>query len=297
MHRRRLSQFSSEGWTFDVRDEGPLDGPAVVALHGFPQTSASWAAVTPRLTAAGYRVLVPDQRGYSPGARPPSAAAYTLDHLCADVLALADAAGLERFSLLGHDWGAAVGWGLAASRPERVQTLTAVSVPHPAALLRALRGSQAMRSWYIGLFQLPALPELLFRVRGGAAMRPLLRAADHPDPDAALRLLASPPTATGALNWYRALRRRGDLSVGPVAVPTLYVWSDRDTALGRRAAEGTASWVRGPYRFVVLEGASHWIPEQHPAALADLVLAHLAAHGSAERRSPDRDGGSPTLGA
>ena len=281
MDAPRLTRFTSEGWTFDVRDEGPREGPVVVALHGFPQTSASWSAVTPQLTAAGYRVLAPDQRGYSPGAQPRSISAYTLDHLCGDVLALADAAGAQQFHVLGHDWGAAVAWGLAATQPERVQTLSAVSVPHPAALLRALRGSQALRSWYMAFFQLPVLPELLFRARRGVALRPLLRSAAHPDPDAALRLLADPATATGALNWYRALRRPGDLEVGPVVVPTLYVWSDRDVALGRRAAEDTALWVRGPYRFEVLHGASHWIPEEHPDELAALVLEHLREHAPA----------------
>ena len=297
MGAQRLTGFTSEGWEFDVRDSGPLDGPVVIALHGFPQTSAAWSAVTTRLTAAGYRVLAPDQRGYSPAARPRSAAAYTLDHLCADVLALADAAGVGRFSVLGHDWGAAVGWALTATQPGRVQTLTAVSVPHPTAFVRALAGTQAMRSLYMGWFQVPVLPELSFRLRGGAVARRLLGAMAHPDPDAALRLLTDRRTATGGLNWYRALRHRGGLRVGPVDVPTLYVWSDRDPALGRRAAEDTGRWVRGPYRFEVLHGASHWIPEQHPAELADLVLAHLAAHGPAERRSPDPGDGSPTLGA
>lgn len=275
MTANRLTSFRSQGWTFDVRDAGPLDGPVVIALHGFPQTSSSWAAVTPLLTAAGYRVLVPDQRGYSPGARPRAVVAYTMGRLCADVLALARAAGADRFHVLGHDWGAAVAWALAASRPDRVLTLTAVSVPHPAALVRAMVGTQVLRSWYMGLFQLPLLPELLLRVGGGAGARAMLRLAAHPDPVAAGAVLADPRTATGALNWYRALREPRDLSVGRVDVPTLYVWSDRDAALGRRAAEATGRWVRGPYRFEVLRGVSHWIPEERPDELGGLVLEHL----------------------
>jgi pimeloyl-ACP methyl ester carboxylesterase len=271
----RLTRFRSQGWTFDVRDSGPLDGPVVIALHGFPQTSASWAALTPVLTAAGYRVLAPDQRGYSPGARPRAVTAYTLGRPCADVLALARAAGAERFHVLGHDWGAAVGWALAASRPDRVQSLTAVSVPHPAALRRALLGTQALRSWYVAFFQLPVLPELLLRVAGGAGVRAMLRLTDHPDPAAGVALLADPRTATATINWYRALREPRDLAVGPVDVPTLHVWSDRDAALGRRAAENTVRWVRGPYRFVVLHGVSHWIPEERPDELGGLVLEHL----------------------
>lgn len=271
----RLTSFVSQGWTFDVRDSGPLDGPVVIALHGFPQTSGSWSAVTPLLTDAGYRVLAPDQRGYSPGARPAAVDDYTMDRLCADALALADAAGADRFHVLGHDWGAAVAWALAADRPERVASLTAVSVPHPGALVRSMVGVQALRSAYVAFFQLPGVPELVLGAGGGVVARALLRRMRNPDPVAGAALLADRRTATAALNWYRAARRPGHLRQGPVEVPTLYVWSDDDPALGRRAAEATAGWVRGPYRFVVLAGVSHWIPEERPAELAGLVLEHL----------------------
>ena len=147
---RRLRQFHNEGLTFDVVDEGPLDGPVVVALHGFPQTSHSWAGVVPFLTEAGYRVLAPDQRGYSPGARPKGIKHYQLARLTEDVVALADQAGAERFDVLSHDWGAAVAWGLASARPDRVRTLTALSVPH----LRAPRSGGAPPGPWTG----PACP-------------------------------------------------------------------------------------------------------------------------------------------
>ena len=282
----RLTQFTSEGLVFDVVDAGPLDGPVVIALHGFPQTSAVWAQVTPVLTDAGYRVLAPDQRGYSPGARPQAVSSYTLDHLGADVLALADAAGAERFSLLGHDWGAVVSWALAGSRPERVRTLTAVSVPHPSAFARSFAGSQLLRSWYMGAFQLPALPELVLRAGGGRALRAFLTAGAMPDPEPAVRLFADRRAATAALNWYRALRLPAELEAGLIRVPTLYVWSDGDTALGRRAAEGTERFVRAPYRFVVLEGVSHWVPEERPVELGELVVDHLLAHDGLRPASP-----------
>ncbi|MVA74994.1 alpha/beta fold hydrolase [Auraticoccus sp. F435] len=274
----RLTSFTSDGLTFDVRDEGPLDGPVVIALHGFPQTSASWSGVVPPLVAAGCRVLAPDQRGYSPGARPADVASYDLARVVADVLALADAAGADRFHLVGHDWGAAVGWALAGRHADRVATLCAVSVPHPAALSRSFLGSQALRSWYVLAFQVPGLAERAFRARGGAVVRRMLARTGMPEPEAAVRLLADPATATGAVNWYRALRVPGRLRAGRIRVPTLYVWSDRDTALGRRAAEGTAAFVDGPYRFVVLPGVSHWVPEERPDELAGLLLEHLGAH-------------------
>lgn len=274
----RLTHFSSEGLIFDVRDDGPLDGPVVVALHGFPQTSACWSAVTPLLVEGGYRVLAPDQRGYSPGARPRDVRSYAMASLTADVLALADAAGAGRFHVLGHDWGAAVGWTLAGRHPERVRTLSAVSVPHPASLARSLVGTQALRSWYMGVFQVPGLAERLFAARDGALVRRMFAASGLRDLEPSVQLLTDRRAATATLNWYRALRLPGQLRAGRTDVPTLYVWSDGDTALGRRAAEGTGQFVRGSYRFEVLAGVSHWVPEERPAELARLVLAHLAAH-------------------
>ena len=274
----RLTGFVSEGFSFTVQDDGPIDGPVVIALHGFPQTSASWSRVTPLLVQAGYRVLAPDQRGYSAAARPQEVGAYAMGSLAADVLALADAAGASRFHLLGHDWGAAVAWTLAGRHADRVASLSAVSVPHPAALSRALAGPQLLRSWYIGLFQLPRLPELLLRLHSGAFARRLLAGTGMRSVDDAVRLLADPRTATATLHWYRALRLRGQLHAGRIRVPTLFVWSDGDTAIGRRAAEGAADFVLAPYRFEVLTGASHWIPEERPAELAARVLAHLAAN-------------------
>jgi len=274
----RVTGFVREGLAFTVRDDGPIDGPVVIALHGFPQTAACWSSVTPSLADAGFRVLALDQRGYSAGAQPQDVRSYAMAELAADVLALADAAGTARFHLLGHDWGAAVAWWLAGHRPDRVATLTAVSVPHPAALRRALVGGQLLRSWYIGAFQLPGLPERLLRARGGAFARRLLRGTGMRDPEPAVRLLRDPLTATAALNWYRAIRLRGQLDAGGIRVPTLYVWSDGDTALGRRAAEGAADFVTGPYRFEVLADASHWIPEERPTELARLVLDHLREH-------------------
>lgn len=278
MHAPRLTRFLRDGLTFDVRDDGPLDGPVVVALHGFPQTSACWSAVTPHLVAAGYRVLAPDQRGASPCARSAGVRAYGMRPLVGDVLALADAAGADRFHLLGHDWGAAVAWTVAGRHRDRVASLSAVSVPHPAAMVRALPGAQALRSWYIAAFQVPRLPEAVLRARGGAAARRLLASTGMRDTAEAVRLLRDPATATALLNWYRALRLRDQPTAGRTRVPTLFAWSDGDTAIGRRAAEGAARFVAAPYRFAVLEGATHWIPEQRPDELAALVLEQLAAH-------------------
>lgn len=271
----RLTEFHHDGFRFDVLDEGPLDGAVVIALHGFPQRASSWAGVIPRLTAAGYRVLAPDQRGYSPDASPTEVEAYRLDRLADDVLALADAAGAERFHLLGHDWGGGVAWFVAARNPDRLLTMSVVSVPHPRAMIQALRGSQILRSWYMAWFQLPWLPEAMLAAREGALARRMLSSAGSVEPTEGVRLLSDPATARGPLNWYRALRLPTSVPIGPITVPTLYVWSDEDAALGGRGALLTARWVSGPYRFEIMTGVSHWIPEERPADLARLVLDHI----------------------
>ena len=178
-----LTAFTRGALRFDVTDQGPADADeTVLLLHGFPQTSASWGPVAAHLHAAGLRTLAPDQRGYSPGARPTGRAAYRLEHLVDDAAALIESSGAGSVHVVGHDWGAIVAWALAAHRPELVRSVTGVSVPHPAAFVRAMyAGPQLPHSWYIGAFQLPGLPEALLgderRMaavlrRGGRTARP-----------------------------------------------------------------------------------------------------------------------------
>jgi len=146
----RITIFTRDGLVFDVRDTGPPDGTPVLLLHGFPQDSRSWDAVSPLLHARGYRTIAPDQRGYSPGARPRPRRAYRASELTGDIVELIEVAGLGPVHLVGHDWGAAVAWGLAAARPDLLRSLTALSVPHPAAFVQSLlTSSQALKSWYI----------------------------------------------------------------------------------------------------------------------------------------------------
>jgi pimeloyl-ACP methyl ester carboxylesterase len=273
-----IETFSHGDLTFDVTDSGPAGGPVVVALHGFPEDRSSWTGLTPALTAAGFRVLAPDLRGYSPGARPRRRRDYRLGALAGDVLALADAAGAGRVHLVGHDWGAALGWYLAGLHPQRVRSLVALSVPHQRAWASAiLHSGQLFRSWYVGLFQLPVLPERMFASRQGEWMRRQLVHSGLDDAHAR-RFAARHADMTGPLNWYRGVAYERD-RVPPVSVPTLYVWGGRDGYISRRAADRCGQWVTGPYRYEVLDGASHWLPEQEYARLAPLVAAHLESAG------------------
>jgi pimeloyl-ACP methyl ester carboxylesterase len=261
---------------FDVKVGGADHGVPVLMLHGFPQNAVMWDAVSVPLHAAGLRTIAPDQRGYSPGARPPDVRAYEIGECIADAAAILDALDVPAAHVVGHDWGAAVGWGLAARHPERVLSLTAVSVPHPRALARALRTSfdQIRRSAYIPLFRLRDRPEALLLGDDARRLRGIF-ADSGLDPAAVNRYVTpmlAPGALTAALNWYRAINLTGRTGIGPVAVPTTYLWSDRDRAIGRAAATRCAAEVEGEYRFVELPGISHWIPDQAPGVVADAVL-------------------------
>jgi pimeloyl-ACP methyl ester carboxylesterase len=267
-------------FVFDARAAGPADGELVLLLHGFPQTSLAWRQQLEALGDAGYRAVAPDQRGYSPGARPVDVGEYRTERLVGDVLGFADALGAPTFHLVGHDWGGAVAWQVAGRHPERLRTLTSVSTPHPAAFRRSIEGGeQQERSGYILFFRTPDA-EPFFLDNDAAVLRSLYSASALPEDAAAeyIRVLTEPGALTGALNWYRAADVGLVEGLGPITTPTLYVWSTNDPALGRDAAEATAGHVDGPYRFEVLDGVSHWIPEEAPDALNALLLEHLPSH-------------------
>jgi pimeloyl-ACP methyl ester carboxylesterase len=269
----RIASYERDGLTFQVLDEGPLDGPVVVLLHGFPQMNTSWDKVAARLHEQGYRTLAPNQRGYSPGARPPGRRPYTTSELIADVGALVEQVG-GPVHLVGHDWGAAVAWGVAMTHPDLLHTLTAVSVPHPAAFLKAMPRGQVLDSWYMAMFNVPRLPELLMTNRRIATR--FMRGFGMPADALASywRDFGDGGALRGGLAWYRAMPFMNRKILGiRVRVPTTYVWSDQDAALGRVGAELCERYVDAPYAFEVMAGVSHWIPDERPDELARIILA------------------------
>ena len=267
--------------TFDALADGPPDGALVILLHGFPESAAEWTALLPVLGREGWRAVAPDQRGYSPGARPEGIDAYRGAELVADVLGLADALGHPTFHLVGHDWGALVAWQVAAHHPERLASLTIVSVPHPQAFTAAIAHDpdQQARSSYISFFRQPDAPEAAFLADDAALLRTALAEIDPAVRDQHIRVLTGPGAMTAALNYYRAMGHEL-AETPPVSVPTLFVWSTDDVALGRVGAEATAGFVTGPYRFEILEGVSHWIPEVAADQIGPLMLDHLRRYGS-----------------
>lgn len=282
-------ELTAGGFIFDAVAWGPPEGEPVLLLHGFPECAWAWRFVQPALAEAGYRSVAPDLRGYSPGARPLEPEAYAITALVDDALHLADALGWERFHVVGHDWGGVVAWHLAGRSPERVQTLTSVATPHPKAFAAAKAGAgletgddQAAKASYMDVFRSPG-SEDLFLADGGAGFQAGLEATGL-DPDSAAhhvqRATASPAAMVGMLNWYRGAEPADADAVGPITVPTLYVWPDADAVFGPTAARATAAHVDGPYRFEVLEGEGHWAPETAHEPLVGLLLEHLVDAGT-----------------
>ena len=270
-------QIPTPAGNFDALTAGPADGRPVMLLHGFPQAAVEWSEQLSVLGGAECCAVAPDQRGYSPGVRPDNVADYKMQELVGDVLAIADQLGWQRFDLVGHDWGAAVAWSTAAAHPDRVRTLTAVSIPHVDAFGKVLREDedQQQRSAYMQALRASTAEKTLLE-DGARKLRGIYRPGGVPDHhvDDYVQRLTEPGALTAALNWYRAMRS-GE-RVEPVDVPTTYVWSSGDIAIGRTAAEACGGYVTGDYRFVELPG-SHWVPEQSPEELAAAVLDRIAS--------------------
>ena len=268
-----------DGLDFDVITLGPETGELVLFLHGFPQFADAWLPIMRPLAEVGFLTVAFDQRGYSKDARPEAVDDYSIDLLTSDALAVADSLGHDRFHLVGHDWGGLLAWQIAAEHPERLRSLTVLSTPHTQAFLHAVKTDldQMNRSKYIVFFKMPGhLAERFFLADDAAKLRSVYQGKLSPEAvESNIRRLADPGALTAALNWYRAL----DLGIETpkITVPTLYIWSDNDMALGEKAALATASYVTGSYRFERLPGLSHWLLEEAPDRVASLLLQHLSS--------------------
>ena len=276
-------ELTSGDFVFDALAAGPSDGRVVLLLHGFPQTNAMWRYQIEQLASAGLRAVAPNQRGYAAGARPEDVGAYHVDHLVGDVLAFGDALGVDRFDLVGHDWGAIVGWHVANRHPERLRSWTAVSVPHMAGVQKALasgESDQKQRSSYIDVFRAEGhVAERLLLEDDARRLRALLSfpGADERVIDDTVAAMQEPGRLTGALNWYRAMERPRFDGTPDVQVPTLFVGSTNDVAVSPDAMQRCGDYVTGSFTSEVLEGITHWIPDEAPEELNRLLQEHLAA--------------------
>jgi pimeloyl-ACP methyl ester carboxylesterase len=280
----------TNGLRFRAMVDGPPDGEMFILLHGFPEGAESWSRQVDSLAKAGFLAVAPDLRGYGLSDAPEGVENYSIDHLAEDVRAIITAFGRSAAHVAGHDWGAMVAWFFAGKYPEMTKTLTALSVPHPAALAAASRGDedQQARSRYVGLFLMVGKAEHVLAEDDYRRLRSMFAIGPNPDSvprsvvDHFTRSVSRPGRLTAALNYYRANLVAGGgawesaIKVGPITMPTVLLWGDQDPALGRRAAEATARHVAGEYSFKVLEGAGHWLQFERPAEVS-LALTAVAS--------------------
>jgi len=259
---------------------GPKDGPVALLLHGFPEFWYSWRKQIGPLAAAGFRVIVPDQRGYNKSSKPAGAKSYALSWLTSDVIAIADQLGRDRIFLAGHDWGAAVAWATALQFPNRIARLAILNVPHPSVMRRYLGTNrrQLRRSWYIFFFQLPWLPELFFsssnfRIGSRTLARSSRPGTFSPEDLAQYRAAWSEPGAmTAMINWYRAaLRFRTRFADSKVRVPTRIIWGMRDAFLLAEMAKDSLNYCTDGELFTLAD-ASHWLQHEQPERVSELLI-------------------------
>jgi len=280
----QFERVETNGVSLHVARAGPEDGPLVILLHGFPEFWYGWRSQIGPLAGAGYRVWVPDQRGYNLSDKPSPVAAYALDTLTADVIGLIDAAGRERATLIGHDWGGIVAWWAALRHPDRLERVAVLNAPHPAVMRRhAIRHpSQLLKSWYILFFQLPRLPEASLRRGNWNGLERALRETSRPGtfPEAELALYrtawSEPKALTSMIHWYRALVRHqprppDDLRV---RIPSLLIWGARDHFLNRELATSSASLCEDGH-LELIEEATHWVQHEEPDRVNRLLLDFL----------------------
>lgn len=272
--------------TLSAVDQGT--GPAVVLLHGFPEINHSWRHQIPVLANAGYRVIAPDLRGYGESDAPTEVADYAFPHLVGDIVGLLDACEVDRAHLVGHDWGGSIAWAISALSPDRVLSLTILNSPHPVASAEVRQlAVQAQKSWYMLLFQFPGVAEEWISGNDFANLRDFFFKTAAPgtfsreDQDVSCAALARPGRTTAALNYYRAnmppenwLKPPPDLP--PITVPTTIIWGQADAYMGEVLLERSITKVRGKLTVERLPGVSHWVQQEVPDTVNDLLLAALA---------------------
>ncbi len=271
---------NTNGVQLHVLQAGPVDGPLVILLHGFPEFSYAWRLQIPYLASAGFRVWVPDQRGYNLSDKPKGIAPYTLDQLAKDVIGLIDAAEHQRAFLVGHDWGGAVAWYVATKYPDRIRKMVVLNMPHGKVMQEHLRSNpiQRRRSRYIFFFQIPWLPEIRMKLQNFKGLRKALEHSSLPgtfsesDLEIYAQAWAKPKAYHSMINWYRAaIKKPPRYERDPkVTVPTLLIWGEADDFLGSEMAQPSIDLCESG-RLVMIEGATHWVQHEKADQVNQLV--------------------------
>jgi len=279
MHTRK---FDVQGLQLEAITAGPASGELVILLHGFPESGDAWRRQVPALAGAGLRVVAPHQRGYAGSSKPVSVLDYRLSRLTGDVLGLADALGAAQFSVVGHDWGAAIGWQLATLHADRLRRLVVLNGPHPGTVAQTTlrHPMQFLRSWYIGAFQVPFVPELLLRAGGHAMLRRTLETTSRPGAfDPALlhdyeAQWAQPHALASMLHWYRAIAFEPPTPARPIDIPATVLWGEQDRFLERGLADAALALCRKG-ELVAFPQATHWLHHEEPDEVNRQLLKAL----------------------
>ncbi|EKK08980.1 alpha/beta fold hydrolase [Acinetobacter baumannii] len=273
---KRIHQYTRGAWTFDVIDSGPIDGPLVVLLHGFPETAHSWEQTSELLHEHQFRTFAIHQRGYSLNARPQSRFHYALSELTEDVVVFIKGLGQPVY-LIGHDWGSVIASSVAMKYPQYIQHLTLVSVPHQAAFLKAcLSSNQLLKSYYFAVFQLPILPELLFKKMPKLG-RNFLKSSGMTEQQIEIfeTEFIKENRLTTALNWYRGFFwDKPENPFKAIDVPTLFIWGKHDIAVTEKSAKLNSGYFKNNYKAIFMD-ASHWIPYQNTPELVQYFLESI----------------------
>jgi epoxide hydrolase 4 len=278
--------IETNGIRLHAMTAGPEDGEPVILLHGFPEFWYSWRKQIQPLADAGFRVLAPDQRGYNLSDKPPGIRNYQLDRLVKDIVGLIDHLGVEKVSLIGHDWGAAVAWTLAIQYPEKLNRLVILNVPHPGIRKSIIKviPKQVLKSWYIGFFQIPFLPEYLLRANNWAAAGRALVKSSRPgtynlvDLQKYREAWSEGSAITSMLNWYRAMLRfpSAGLSGARITIPVRMLWGVHDVALSRELAAHSIDLCEDG-RLTYFENATHWVHQEEPEEVNRLIIEFLTS--------------------
>ena len=248
-------------------------------MHGFPETSRMWHQLIPILANEGFKVIAPDQRGYSQGARPSKISDYTIDKLSQDIIDIADAFELKKFHLIGHDWGSAVGWYTVSINADRVISWIALSVPHLDAFFESINTDieQQQKSQYISFFKKPILPELYFKIFGYKYLKDIWRKSSTLEIEKYLEVFKQRGALKSSLNWYRANINNSNNMIGNIDTPTLILYGINDMAIGEKSVDESEKYLKGDYRIEKLD-SGHWLIQESFESVSSNILQHLNAN-------------------
>lgn len=276
----KLIKINIEELEFDCRVSGDKQNELIILLHGFPETSYMWIDLMKKLSSLGFYCLAPDMRGYSENACPKGVKHYTIDKLRQDILNIADAVNKDKFHLIGHDWGAGIGWNIVYNNKNRIISWTGLSVPHNKAFRKAIKldAEQKRKSRYIKWFLLPFIPEMMLRKNDFEKFRKLWKHSSPEELENYLSVFRRRQTLTAALNYYRANIGRGrNQTIGNIEIPTLFIWGNRDLAVGAFAVKFNEKYITGDYNFKEVNGG-HWLMQTNYTEVESEIVHHVTKY-------------------